>query len=526
MLRLKYIWALSLIVLLASCEQGKYDVEPEPVVELVSGQADFTRYVAVGNSATAGISDGALFIASQESSFAHLLAEKMAYAGGGEFTAPWMDDNTGGLLFAGNPIEGPFGPRLFFDGCGLSFLPETPTTDVTNIKPGPYNNMGVPGAKSFHLLAPGYGSIGNLALGLANPYFVRMASEPNVRVLDDALAINSTFFSLAIGTNDILSYASSGGDDDIDQITDKAIFDGSFGAVLGALSGSGAKGVVANIPNVLQFPFFTTVPYAPLDPTPYDPEDDCDSPSAYPGLIDQLNEAYAPLNFAFATLGYPERAVVFSKTAASPIVIHDESLTNIQAELFGFLSGVVGPQTAGILSAQYAQSRPANEGDLILLTAQNAIGELNIEYFQQLVGLGLPQETAGQLAVNGLTYPMPDQWVLISAEQEEIIQATSAFNSTIEQLTTNAGLALFDAHAMLDEIATNGYSSDGFTLTNQLISGGFFSLDGIHYTARGGAAVANEMMKVIDAAYESNFEAAGMLNDIGDYPQIYSPVLP
>jgi len=528
MFRIKYLWALSLIIVLASCEQGKYDLEPEPVVELVSGQADFTRYVAVGNSATAGISDGALFIASQENSFANLLAAKMMYAGGGEFTAPWMDDNTGGLLLAGNPIPGPFGPRLFFDGCGLSVLPNSPTTDVTNIKPGPYNNMGVPGAKSYHLLAPGYGSLGNLALGLANPYFVRMASDPNARVLDDALAINSTFFSLAIGTNDILSYASSGGDNDIDQITDKAIFDGSFGAVLGALSASGAKGVVANIPNVLDFPFFTTVPYAPLDPSEYDPEDDCDSPSAYPGLIDQLNKSYAPLNFAFTTLGYPERSVVFSKTAASPIVIHDESLTNIQAELFGFLAGIpeVGPEAAYIFSLQYAQSRPANESDLILLTAQNAIGEIDIQHKEFLEGLGLTEVEAGLLAVNGLTYPMPDQWVLLSSEQEEIIQATSAFNATIEQLTTNAGMALFDAHAMLEEISTSGYSSDGFTLTNQLIFGGFFSNDGIHYTARGGAAVANEMMKVIDASYESNFEEAGMLNDIGDYPQIYSPVLP
>lgn len=525
MLRLKYIWALSLIVVLASCEQGKYDLEPEIPIELDPGEADFTRYVAVGNSATAGISDGALFIASQEGSFANLLAEKMALANGGEFTTPWMNDNTGGLLLAGNPIEGPFDPRLFFDGCGLSYLPETPTTDVTDIKPGPYNNMGVPGAKSFHLLAPGYGNIGNLALGLANPYFVRMASEPDARVLDDALAINSTFFSLAIGTNDVLGYASSGGDG-TDPITNKAIFDGSFGAVLGALSASGAKGVVANIPNVLDFPFFTTVPYAPLDPTPYNPEDPCDSPSAYPGLIDQLNEAYGLLNQAFAALGYPERSVVFSKTAASAIVIHDESLPNIQAELFGVLAQFVGPETAGILSMQYAQSRQANESDLIVLTAQNAIGELNMEHFQFLVSLGVPQEEAGLLAVNGLTYPMTDEWVLLSSEQEEIIQATSAFNATIEQLTVNAGLALFNSHAMLDEIATNGYSSDGFTLTNQLIFGGFFSHDGIHYTARGGAAVANEMMKVIDATYSSNFEEAGMLNDIGDYPQIYSPVLP
>jgi hypothetical protein len=53
-----------------------------------------------------------------------------------------------------------------------------------------------------------------------------------------------------------------------------------------------------------------------------------------------------------------------------------------------------------------------------------------------------------------------------------------------------------------------------------------FSLDGLHYTARGGAIVANEMMKAIDATYDSNFEEAGVLNDIGSYPIIYSPAMP
>ena len=68
--------------------------------------------------------------------------------------------------------------------------------------------MGVPGAKSFHLLAPGYGNIANLSLGLANPYFVRMTgATPNASVLDLALAQAPTFFSLWIGNNDVLGYA-------------------------------------------------------------------------------------------------------------------------------------------------------------------------------------------------------------------------------------------------------------------------------------------------------------------------------
>lgn len=514
MLKMRYIWTLAVLFVFAACEDGKYDKEIEAPIEVVSGAADFSNFVAIGNSNTAGLADGALFIAGQMTAFPNLLAEKMSLAGGGEFTQPWMNDNTGGLLLGGNPIPGPFGPRLFFDGAGLSVLPKTPTTEVTNIRPGPYNNMGVPGAKSFHMLAPGYGNVGNLALGLANPYFVRMASSPNASVLDDALAASPTFFSLWLGTNDILGYATSGGDGS-DPITEKAIFDGSMGAVVGALASTGAKGVVANIPNILHFAFFNSVPYAPLDPTNPD----------FAAQIPLLNEAYAQLNQAFAYLGFPERSVVFSTTEASPIVIHDESIPNIQEGLFAVLSPALGAQTAAILSAQYGQSRPANETDLLLLTSQTEIAEVNMEYFQYLVGLGVPQQMAGQLSVNGLTYPMPDKWVLVASEQAEIDNAAVMFNQTIKQLSSNAGLAHFDSYSLMNEVAAGGYSSDGFNVTTQLVFGGLFSLDGIHLTGRGNAIVANEMMKAIDAAYDSNFEEAGVLNDLGDYPIIYSPAM-
>lgn len=514
MLKMKYIWTLAVLFVFAACEDGKYDKEIEPPIEVVSGAADFSNYVAIGNSNTAGLADGALFIASQTNSFPNILAEKMSLAGGGEFTQPLMDDNTGGLLLSGNTIPGPFGPRLFFDGAGLSVLPKTPTTDVTNIRPGPYNNMGIPGAKSYHMLAPGYGNIGNLALGLANPYFVRMASSPSASVLDDVLAASPTFFSIWLGSNDVLGYATSGADGS-DPITGKEVFDGSMGAVFGALASTGAKGVVANIPNVLHSAFFTSVPYAPLDPSNPD----------FAAQIPLLNGAWAQLNQAFAFLGFPERSVVFSTTEASPIVVHDESLPNIQAGLFAVLSPTLGAQTAAILSAQYGQSRPANETDLLLLTSQTEIGELNMDYFQYLVGLGVPQETAGQLSVSGLTYPMPDKWVLVPSEQEEIENATVMFNQTLQQLSSNMGLAFFDAYSLMNDIAAGGYSSDGFNVTTQLVFGGLFSLDGLHLTGKGSAIVANEMMKAIDATYDSNFEAAGVLNDIGDYPVIYSPAM-
>ena len=58
--------------------------------------------------------------------------------------------------------------------------------DLMTPIPGPFNNFGVPGAKSFHFVAPGYGDLNGVLQGTANPYFARMASSPVTIVIGDA----------------------------------------------------------------------------------------------------------------------------------------------------------------------------------------------------------------------------------------------------------------------------------------------------------------------------------------------------
>ena len=78
---------------------------------------------------------------------------------------------------------------------------------------------------------------------------------------------------------------------------------------------------------------------------------------------------------------------------------------------------------------------------------------------------------------------------------------------------------------LLTQLATTGIASGNFILTSNLVTGGTFSLDGVHLTSRGYAVAANEFLKAIDATYGSNFEASGNLVDIGTYPTNYSPLL-
>src|SRR5690606_3901574 len=101
---IKYLLFASLTLMACSSDDDSGDSVAE--VPITSGEADFSTYVALGNSLTAGYSDNALFRAGQENSFAKLLADQFALAGGGEFKIPYTHDNVGGLLLGGNMIAG------------------------------------------------------------------------------------------------------------------------------------------------------------------------------------------------------------------------------------------------------------------------------------------------------------------------------------------------------------------------------------------------------------------------------------
>lgn len=124
---------------------------------------------------------------------------------------------------------------------------------------GPFGNMGVPDAKSFHVIYAGYGNPANATSGYYNPFFERMASGSSASVLSDALSQNPTFFTLNLGINDVLSYALTGGV--YDSITTQSRFDASIDHIVNQLTANGAKGLVMGIPDFTRFPYFTTIPY-------------------------------------------------------------------------------------------------------------------------------------------------------------------------------------------------------------------------------------------------------------------------
>ena len=485
-----------------------------------AGDADFSRFVSIGNSLTSGYADKALYTQGQENSFPNILAGQFSKVGGGTFTQPLMNDNLGGLLLGGNPILNPFdaSENLFENRLVLNTqslpIPMTgsPTTEVTNVLTGPFNNMGVPGAKSFHLLADTYGNPVNLATATANPYYVRFASSPTATIFGDVMAQAPTFYTLWIGNNDILSFATSGGDG-VDQnaagninpatyggndISHAGVVDQVISTMTYALETSGAKGVICNIANVTDIPYFTTVPYAPLDPT--DPN--------FGPQIPTLNAQFSLLNQVFTALGAADRSIVFSETAANAVVIKDESLTNLSTQITATILAVdptfdIG--TATVLGLLYGQARQAKSTDLLVLPSSSIIGKPNANAIAYLEGLGVPSAQAAQLAINGITYPLEDKWVLTPSEQNSISTAQAQYNTSISNAAAlHDGLIMVDMKSYLATLNGSGISFNGGQVTSTYASGGGFSLDGVHPTAQGYSLIANKIITKINQEFNAN----------------------
>jgi phospholipase/lecithinase/hemolysin len=269
---------------------------------------------------------------------------------------------------------------------------------------------------------------------------------------------------------------------------------------------SSGKGAVANIPNVTSIPYFTTIP---VNPVPLD--------AATANLLNTNFAGYnatldafkgAPFNLPPAEMD--SRKITFAASNTNRVVINDETARDL-GPLWDALVGV-GAITAGQraqlepyrLARQAVAPNPATNtaGDLVILPAASFIGTL--------VG-GNP------LAVNGVSVPLADNWILLPSEQTEIQNVIDGYNTTIANAVSAQAerLVLFDANAVLAEIRTGTVAINGSSLTASISPPfGAFSLDGVHPNQRCAAYMANKMIQVINGKWGSKIPECNP----NDYP--------
>ena len=478
--------AVSALLFTVSCETD-FDTDVSSVT-VTKGDADFTKYISIGNSLTAGYRDGTLYSDGQLESYPSMLAQQMALAGGGAFKQPMMPNNVGGFadLFQASGGTSFYGKlTLKVVNGSLTPVPSAPGANLDNVTAGgPYNNLGVPGAKSFHLGVNGYGNAAGLPAGLANPYYVRFATSATSSVMSDAVSQNPTFFSLWIGNNDVLAYSTSGGvgtdqTGNMDpstygsnDITDPNVYAAVINNYVTALTANGAKGVLANIPNVTSIPYFTRIPAMPIA-------------TLTEAQAAQLNAGYAPYNGALAQVKaagliteaeYQQRLIKFNAGVPNGAVIKDKDLTNLTA-------------------MQIPSYRQTTAKDLILLTASSQL-----------------TPTVG----GGTSVALDDKYVLTEKETAKVMTATAAYNTALKGIAASKNLAFVDANTKMMELSTaSGIQWDGVKYTATFVTGGSFSLDGVHPTGRGYAIIANEFIKAINLKYRSTLPMVNVNNYSG-----------
>ena len=380
-----------------------------------AGQANFSKYIAVGNSLTAGFADGGLYLEGQKVAYPNLIAAKMATLGGGAFTSPFFTDaqsNGSGYLTLSALVNGT--PTLTQVTDKLAYIDAAKHLAKYS---GEVQNLGIPGMRVDLAFAGPYSA--------ANPYMERLLTGAQVGSTTYFQFIqgrNHTFFSLWLGNNDALGWATNGGvtSDATNVLTDKSTFALLYSNLVNALTVNSQKGVVGTIPDVTAIPYFNTVTVAAL-----------------------LNAAKA-IN--------PAATAIYIKTGA----------------------GV---------------TRAATAEDLIRLPFQSA-------------GLfGVPDANKIPYGLHPLN-PIASTWVLDKDEVAKVKDYVNSYNSSIKSLANSKGLAVADTYSYLNTVKA-GIAIQGVNVNSAFITGGAFSLDGIHLTPRGNAIIGNVFIDAINTTYGS-----------------------
>lgn len=549
------------------CGLGLVACEPEidDIPTASSGEADFSTYVALGNSLTAGYSDGALYLEAQQNSYPSIIAGQFSEVGGGAFTQPLVPAGNGfGGLNANNEPNG----KLILSLASGSPSPVRTPGDVSVLVPvsGPFNNFGVPGAKAGNLMMPGYGS------DMGNPFFARFASSPAATIVADAVSTNPTFFTLWIGNNDVLGYATSGGEGDV--ITETGAFSGAIDNIIAELKLSNAtiEGAIANIPNITKIPYFTTVPWNGLA---LDADQAILANASYEqnivnsegGLGDQVEVGVVTtvvITTGVATEAVFTQAFMQAKAAgasdseaqqiagsfvASPegqlaigvlrdILLQDEvptEYTDLKAtttylienpeerpgELTTAIDGLLAAnelpedlalaveseienQVTMLKSAGFYPTFAAGANAFVIEDEDNPANPLGIRQMRQGELILISALGDGLLAPSTAAMPKPDQYILDASELSAIETARTAYNEKLESKAEAEGFAFVDMAGFFDDVAVNPLLLDGVTYSTTFVTGNVFSLDGVHLTQAGAAIVANEFIKSINSHYNAS----------------------
>jgi hypothetical protein len=302
---------------------------------------DLSRYLAVGDTYTAGVSGGGLTRASQQYSFPNLLAQQIqSLTAGNTFTQPLLEAGSGtgylnfvdfapsglvrstrvaGQAFRGNAIINP----------GICGTPDTTRLLMRSATaPALPQNLGVPGITLAQLEVAGLGNEANARPGVAfNPYFERLLPAADSRTYLQAVtdaAATATFFTYFQGLDDLMPYVRNGGQCGANPATlpSVTLMNTNAGKVLARLMAKGQRGIIMRLPPLTSLPFLRAGQGLNLEARLQASFGDTariyiESPINFGPAVHITNEDYV-LATALARIGRPTPVVVNGATLMLP----------------------------------------------------------------------------------------------------------------------------------------------------------------------------------------------------------------
>ena len=232
----------------------------------VSAQTVFRKYVALGDSLTAGVEGNCLVERHQRRSYPRLVADQLGIA---DFQQPLLSElplttpGTGvclGAVVAGGTIT--VGP-VSNQGVPLNAT-----------LPRPYDNLGIPGANASDLVDLKVANpSGNTANRSATAILRNFPGGPfeGKSALDEANLLSPDLVTVWIGNNDVLGAALSAAAVDGVTLTPVAVFEAKYTQLMTGLRMSGRTVVALNIPDVSAIAFTRTIPRVVVNPTTRQP---------------------------------------------------------------------------------------------------------------------------------------------------------------------------------------------------------------------------------------------------------------
>ncbi|MDP4291236.1 MAG: SGNH/GDSL hydrolase family protein, partial [Bacteroidota bacterium] len=164
----------------------------------------------------------------------------------------------------------------------------------------------------------------------------------------------------------------------------------------------------------------------------------------------------------------------------------------------------------------YGISFKIGANPLVIEDPASPIGKRQIKS-TELVLLSLPTDSIVHKGWGSIK-PVPAKYVLDESELTNIRTAITNFNAALASIASANNIPLVDMNAKLLQLKA-GAVMDGLKFNTSFISGGLFSLDGIHLTPRGYAIVANYFIDGINTFYKSTVPHV----EISAYPGIVFP---